>query len=269
MKLRLPKITVWRAIFAVILLAGAYATYLRITKGSWLAWYSAQAEGWGRTLTWPWDSFAHTLRAIVPGAYADHPGWAWVFRAEVVSIVVGIVVTVACLVLKRWAEATWVGVQVVAFATSYWYMSVNRAVLLWFPLWLLLGSFATRPGKTRTARILVIITGGIDLSIPAMMGVAAVMLPRLAQNDSGLWKPACTASEWVVMTGTRTQVAETLRSGIARILRDSLRTLSSSELQPPSFSEPAHGTTFIASGAVNGESSPSLSLTAARTSPAC
>jgi hypothetical protein len=40
-------------------------------------------------------------------------------------------------------------------------MSVNRAVLLWFPLWLLLGSFATRPGKSRTARIVVVITWGV------------------------------------------------------------------------------------------------------------
>jgi Ni/Fe-hydrogenase subunit HybB-like protein len=33
MKLRLPKITVWRAIFAAILLSGLYATYLRIFYG--------------------------------------------------------------------------------------------------------------------------------------------------------------------------------------------------------------------------------------------
>ncbi len=33
MKLKLPKITVWRAIFAVILLSGLYATYLRIVYG--------------------------------------------------------------------------------------------------------------------------------------------------------------------------------------------------------------------------------------------
>ncbi|MGV8849152.1 MAG: mannosyltransferase family protein [Propionibacteriaceae bacterium] len=135
----------------------AYATYLRITKGSWLAWYQAQASGWSRGLTWPWDSFAHTLPAIVPGAYANHPGWAAVFRFEVVSVVVGIVVTIVCLVLKRWAEATWVGLQVMAFTTSYWFMSVNRAALLWFPLWLLLGSFATRPGRTRTARVVVVL----------------------------------------------------------------------------------------------------------------
>ena len=71
------------------------------------------------------------------------------------------------------------------------------------------------------------------------------------------------------MTGTRTQVAETLRSGMSRILRDSLRTFSSSELQPPSLSEPAQGTTLRASGAGNGESSPSLSWTShARHRPA-
>src|SRR5674476_1349433 len=81
---------------------------------------------------------------------------------------------------------------------------------------------------------------------------------RVASAVSGLSKTACTASEWVVMTGTRTQVAETLRSGMPRILRDSLRTLSSSELQPPSLSEPAHGTTLRASGAGNGEAPPGV-----------
>ena len=49
-----------------------------------------------------------------------------------------------------------------------------------------------------------------------------------------------------------------------RIFRDSLRTLSSSEDQPSSLSEPAHGTTLSASGAGNGPKSP----TAARRSPA-
>ena len=45
-------------------------------------------------------------------------------------------------------------------------------------------------GTAAIGQTVVIITGGIDLSIPAMMGVAAVLLPRLAHNDSGLWKPA-------------------------------------------------------------------------------
>ena len=33
MKWKLPKLTVWRAIFAAILLSGAYATYLRVRYG--------------------------------------------------------------------------------------------------------------------------------------------------------------------------------------------------------------------------------------------
>jgi Ni/Fe-hydrogenase subunit HybB-like protein len=33
MNLKVPKITVWRAIFAVILLGGLYATYLRVVYG--------------------------------------------------------------------------------------------------------------------------------------------------------------------------------------------------------------------------------------------
>ncbi len=74
------------------------------------------------------------------------------------------------------------------------------------------------------------------------------------------------ATEWVVTTGTRTQVAATASPGSSRILRDSLRILSSSELQPSSLSDPAHGTTFMASGAGNG---PRSSPTTRRTSPGC
>lgn len=144
---RLPWLTVPAAVLA------AYAVYLRFTQGSWTAWYSAQAAGWQRTLTWPWDAIRHTIPAIVPGAYADHPGWATIFRFEVVSLVVGIAVTVICLVRRRWAEAAWVGVQVLAFTTSYWLMSVNRAVLLWFPLWLLVGEFATGGTTPRSRRL--------------------------------------------------------------------------------------------------------------------
>lgn len=116
-----------------------YAWYLWTITGSWTAWYQAQADNWSRGLTWPWVSLQHTLEAIVPGAYADHPEWVWVFRAELVSMVVGLLVVAVCLARRRLAEASWVGVQVLAFATSYWFMSVNRAVLLWFPLWTQIG----------------------------------------------------------------------------------------------------------------------------------
>lgn len=118
---------------------GAYVLYLYATTGSWTAWYDAQAAGWSRGFTWPWVSFQHTLDAAMSGSYPDHPEWSLVFRAELFSMLIGGLVTAICLLRRRWAEATWVGLQVLAFATSYWFISVNRAVLLWFPLFLLLG----------------------------------------------------------------------------------------------------------------------------------
>ena len=130
----------------------AYLAYLYSMTGNWAAWYEAQAAGWSRGFTWPWDSLRHTFEAFAPGAYADHPEWAWVFRAEVVSMAVGVVVTLASLVRRRWGEATWVGLQVAAFSVSYWFMSVNRAVLLWFPLWTWLGELGGSRRKLPTWR---------------------------------------------------------------------------------------------------------------------
>jgi hypothetical protein len=142
---------VWLVVPAAVLLG--YAAYLHGLTGSWTAWYTAQSTGWVRQLTTPWQSFLNTVPAIVPGAYADHPWWAAVFRAEVVSMAVGIGVTVWCLRRRLWAEASWVGVQVLAFSVSYWFFSVNRATLLWFPLWIMLARWGTwrPPGRAAAA----------------------------------------------------------------------------------------------------------------------
>jgi hypothetical protein len=141
----------------------AFATYLYVLTGSWTAWYRAQTTGWVRELTWPWESFLNTIPAIVPGAYANHPWWAAVFRGELISMAAGVGVTIWCIVISlrarkspngpdrpMWGEASWVGVQVLAFSMSYWFFSVNRATLLWFPLWIMLGRWVA--GPTRLSR---------------------------------------------------------------------------------------------------------------------
>jgi hypothetical protein len=138
----------------------AFATYLYVLTGTWTAWYRAQATGWVRELTWPWESFLNTIPAIVPGAYANHPWWAAVFRGEMISMAVGVGVTAWCIVVSlrarrspngpdrtMWGEASWVGVQVLAFSMSYWFFSVNRATLLWFPLWIMLGRWVAGPSR--------------------------------------------------------------------------------------------------------------------------
>jgi hypothetical protein len=155
----------------------AFATYLYALTGSWTAWYRAQSTGWVRQLTWPWDSFLNTIPAILPGAYANHPWWAAVFRGEMISMAVGVAVTIWCIVVslrarKRpggpdktmWGEASWVGVQVLAFSLSYWFFSVNRATLLWFPLWIMLGRWVAGPGRSpRLHRVLVGCAFGVEI----------------------------------------------------------------------------------------------------------
>ena len=122
-----------------VVTVAAYLAYLYSETGSWLAWFDAQQSGWTRDLTWPWEALQRTLDATDPAAYPDHPEWQWVFRFEIVSMLAGLVVTGYCLARRRWAEAAFVGAQVAAFSVSEWFLSVNRAVLLWFPLWIVAG----------------------------------------------------------------------------------------------------------------------------------
>ena len=129
----------------------AFVCYLYSLTGSWTAWYTAQETGWARTMTLPWQSLQHTLAAIHPNP--DHPLWPPVFVAEIVSMGIGVLVVVWCLAKRLWAEASWVGVQVLAFSLSYWFMSVNRAILLWFPLWMMIGELAGRRPERPVARL--------------------------------------------------------------------------------------------------------------------
>jgi hypothetical protein len=120
--------------FAV--LAG-YAAYLHAITGDWLAWQHAQQRYWGRTFTAPWSALATTWHAsTAPGQGA---AYAWSFRAEIVAVVVGVVVTAVLLASRRWAEATYIGGQV----------SVGRTALLWWPLWTLLA----RAGANRRVHL--------------------------------------------------------------------------------------------------------------------
>ena len=82
----------------------------------------------------------------------------------------------------------------------------------------------------------------------AVSGSSVTTTPGAARSTShasarptGRENTACTATECVVTTGTRTHVAETRSEGRPSILRDSLRIFSSSDDQPSGLSEPAPG----------------------------
>jgi hypothetical protein len=162
-----PHVRLKRLLWLILPLAalGGYLLYLRFSIGTWTAWYDAQAAGWSREFTWPWVSLQHTLDIASPST--TYPAnWSLMFRFELVSMGVGVVVTVISLFRKRWAEAVWIGSQVAAFSTSYWFMSVNRAVLLWFPAWDLVGKAAvgrSKPPAWRSALIGVLIVGAVAM----------------------------------------------------------------------------------------------------------
>ena len=119
---------------------GGYVVYLHHLTGDWLAWPHAQADGWQRRLTTPWHAFSTTWDSATGGGIGT--AYIWSFRAEIVAVLVGVLLSVTLIVLRRWAELVYVGGQVVVLATSSFYLSVARATLLWWPLWLLLARFA-------------------------------------------------------------------------------------------------------------------------------
>ncbi|MGH8868721.1 MAG: mannosyltransferase family protein [Actinomycetes bacterium] len=121
----------------------AYSAYQHERTGDWQAWQHAQEAHWSRTFTWPWEAFETTFRA----AFLDEvqtPGFAWYFRLEVVMALVGVALTLWLLWRRRWAEFTYVGLQVGALVTSSFYLSVPRASLLWWPLWTALAAASRR-----------------------------------------------------------------------------------------------------------------------------
>jgi hypothetical protein len=120
----------------------AYFAYLHALTGDWQRWQHAQAEGWGRHLTSPLQAFTTTFDAARNGAQGAE--YAWSFSAELVAVLVGLALTVVLLLRKRWGEATYVGLSLAALATSTFYLSVARATLLWWPLFLLLARASQR-----------------------------------------------------------------------------------------------------------------------------
>jgi Mannosyltransferase (PIG-V) len=131
----------WRDVCALLLpwvVTAGYVVYLHAITGDWAAWQHAQAEQWGRRFTAPWTAFRTTWDA------AGNPGqgaaYAWSFRAEIAAVVLGVLLTVVLLARRRWGEAVYVGGQVAVLATSSFYLSVARATLLWWPVWVLLAS---------------------------------------------------------------------------------------------------------------------------------
>ena len=141
------------ALLAPFAAVATYFGYLWAVTGDPLRWFTAQEVGWGRRTTAPWEALATTVRAAFDGSQGAE--YAWSFRAEILAVAVGLVLTVVLVRRRSWGEATYVGLSVGALATSTYYLSVGRATLLWWPLFVLLAVSTVRRPWLLTAYVAV------------------------------------------------------------------------------------------------------------------
>ncbi|MER0484313.1 mannosyltransferase family protein [Streptomyces sp. Edi2] len=128
-----------------------YSGYLRMHTGDWMAWKHAEERGWYRDFHAPWEAWGNTWHA----AFAESlpTGYALMSQAELLAMVVGLLLVGVLVRRRRWPEAVYVGLSLWALGTSYWYTSIPRATLLWWPLWVLLAGWSLRTPRVKTAYV--------------------------------------------------------------------------------------------------------------------
>ncbi|MFF7178285.1 hypothetical protein [Streptomyces sp. NPDC008121] len=133
---RLP----WTALPAVP--PALYTLYLHAHTGDWMAWKHAQERGWYRDFHAPWTAWSHTWDSAFD--HGQTTPYAFMFQAELVAMVVGLALLGLLAHRRRWPEALYIALSLWALGTSYWYTSIPRATLLWWPLWIGLAHWAGR-----------------------------------------------------------------------------------------------------------------------------
>jgi hypothetical protein len=112
----------------------AFLTYMRARTGHWDSYTQAMKAGWGRSTDWPWHGFSVTWNA----AHNEGQSSAFVvfFWAELLAVLVGVLLVIALAWERRWGEATFVAACTVIMASSSYWASGVRAILVAFPLYL-------------------------------------------------------------------------------------------------------------------------------------
>jgi Gpi18-like mannosyltransferase len=121
---------------------GCYELYLRARTSDWLAWFHAERQGWQRQFTSPIDTFKTSWTAAFGHEFSASV--SFVFQLEIVAVLAGVLTTIALLGFRRWSEAIYTGLTIGAMATSFWYESVPRALLLLWPVWCGLAAISAR-----------------------------------------------------------------------------------------------------------------------------
>ncbi|WP_459805972.1 mannosyltransferase family protein [Herbidospora sp. RD11066] len=146
----------------------AYMIFQWTRTGDLMAWKNVEAEYWGRYAEAPWTVLANTWDRSL-----QEPVLATSYRMEIAAALVLVALIVWQLVRSRWAEFAYLLPQGVALlAMSSFYMSVGRASLLWWPLYIGIGILAARNRWVLMAYVAV---------------AAPVMLINVGNFTTGAW----------------------------------------------------------------------------------
>jgi type IV secretory pathway TrbD component len=124
------------------LVIGAYFSWLFHRTGSWTAWQDAEAMGWHRQNAWLWRGIALSRDSL---RTAPAPDVVVSRTADLLTVLAGLVLLVVLLVLRRWPDATHLGLNVGVVAFSTLYVSAPRYAPTCFPVYLLVADLAQRP----------------------------------------------------------------------------------------------------------------------------
>ncbi|WP_411103202.1 mannosyltransferase family protein [Streptomyces sp. cmx-4-9] len=130
-----------------------YSWYLQTHTGDWRAWQHAQERGWYRSFHPPWEAWANTWEGAFASSQAS--GYAFMFQAELLAMLAGVFLLGLLVRRRRWPEAAYLGLSLWALGTSYWYTSIPRASVLWWPLWTALAAWSLRRPRVKTAYLCV------------------------------------------------------------------------------------------------------------------
>lgn len=124
---------------------GCWVAYQHHLSGRWNTTGYLERTVWYRWTVWPWDGLAQTLSFITR---TDRAATAAEFSVEIVAMV-GLVAVSACLARRRrWLELLYVGGPTLLLATSSYYSSNQRGLLVAFPAFILAASWLSRRPRT-------------------------------------------------------------------------------------------------------------------------
>jgi hypothetical protein len=170
-----PRDSSWRARLTAAAtmccaLAGpaAYEIYLKIETGSWLAWSRALQAGWDLHMSSPVQALKTTYWAAF-----EHPfgaGTAFEFQIELGAMAVMVLASLAFAGCRLWPEALYCGLATVAFATSTWYQTCPRTLLVLFPVWIGLARLDSRFAWVRYAYLALSVPLAVVLGLMFLAG---------------------------------------------------------------------------------------------------